>query len=243
MNYLVLFAILLAILPYLIFFIIYTRSSLRAWLAFIIGGLLWFVAALLRTPILQAILYLPFYPQPPQNIPPAALNSLIYSPWYLAISSAMAGIFEESFRFLGVTKIKFNSRNSKQIMSFGIGWGIGEAIEVYVIAMIPYLSANISDPIILIGAIERLIAITFHTSMAFFIYKCVKDKNDLYLIGAILIHFAYDYISVLIIYYVSLILGEIVVAIMTIILVYYLSRDYKKNPPTYQEEPKESAKE
>lgn len=234
LNYFILFIILLAILPYLIFFILYTKFSLNSWIAFAIGGITWFVALILRSPILQITLYLPFYPQPLETILNEELLAISYAPWYIAFSSLMAGIFEEFFRFIVVKKIKLTSRNSKQLMSLGLGWGIGEAFLIHTLTLIFYLFTNLSDPLILIGAIERLIVIAFHTAMTFFVYKCIKDNSNKWTLVAVFLHFSLDFFGVLVFFYINIILGEIVLALITIIIILYLRVDYKKNPPSYR---------
>ena len=103
-NYLIFFIILLAILPHLLFFIIYSKSGLKGWLAFVIGGLFWFIALMLRSPILQVVLYMQFSPQPIETIASEKILEVAYSPWYIAFSSVMAGVFEELFRFLGTSR-------------------------------------------------------------------------------------------------------------------------------------------
>ncbi len=232
-NYFILFVILLAILPYLIFFIIYTRSRAKAWLAFLIGGVFWFIAYLLRSPLLQIVLYLPFYPEPIETIQTQELLLVAYSPWYIAFSSSMAGLFEESFRFLAIKKIKLTSKNNIQLMSLGLGWGIGEAFVIHTLNLIPYLFTDFSNPIAILGAIERLIVIPFHTAMAFFVYKCIKEDNNVWLLGAILLHFSFDFFGIMVFYYVNVILGEIVLAVFTLVLVLYLYFNYKNKPPAY----------
>ncbi|MHA1724764.1 MAG: YhfC family glutamic-type intramembrane protease [Promethearchaeota archaeon] len=241
-NSLILIIILLAILPHFIIFVIYSRMRPRAVLVFILGGVLWLGALLLRSPLLQLVIILYFLPTPIETVPLEAINAVSISIWYVAFSSLMAGIFEEVIRFIAVKKIKLTSRDNVQLTSFGLGWGLTEAFLLHTLTLIPYLASDFSDPIAFIGAIERLIVITFHVAMTFVVYKCVKENNNLWALVAILLHFGFDFIGVLIALYVNLILAESVFAAITILIIVFLRKDYTKNPPSLMDETRREKK-
>jgi len=226
---------LLAILPHFIIFLIYSRLRLKAWLAFFIGGGSWLGALLLRSPLLQLAIILNFYPEPIESISTDAILAVSMSIWYIAFSSLMAGLFEELIRFLIIKKIKLTSKDSAQLMSFGLGWGLIEAFLLHTLALIPYLTSDIATPLVFIGVVERIIIITFHVAMTFLVYKCVKDSNNIWVLMAILIHFSLDFFGVMVAFHINIILGEIIFATITILTIFYLRVDYMKKPPSFQD--------
>lgn len=74
------------------------------------------------------------------------------------------------------------------------------------------------------GSIERLFAFVLQVSLTVIVYKSVKDNKTEILGKAMLIHFAVNFVSVLLSEYLPVVVTEIVVALMSLGVAYYAYR-------------------
>ncbi len=168
---------------------------------YILGAIGWLTALLLRLIPLQ-LTQIYFLSKLGANIldPNSILQYqnnlivLIWGPFY-------AGIFEEITRYVFYTTNK-SCRIDRKISPyiFGIGWGIGEAVFLYLTAFIKNLTvtANISFSDYLAGLIERLSAITIHISLSVIVFYAIYERKPKpSLILAIIIHFIFDFFIVI----------------------------------------------
>ena len=87
----------------------------------------------------------------------------------------------------------------KNSIFFGLGWGIGEAIIIYLPAILTLPIYSFVVPTIgqvLPGAIERNLAIILHIALTIIIVNAVTKKKK-YLYLAILLHIIVNYLSYL----------------------------------------------
>ncbi|MCS7128824.1 MAG: YhfC family intramembrane metalloprotease [Sulfolobales archaeon] len=114
------------------------------WVIAILGGSGWFLALILRIPILMAV----------------PLPEVIYG--YFA--SLMAGLFEETTRFLFLRIELVRSASIRRSIALGLGWGFIEALLIYAIpvSLAVYQYSWID---LLPGALERNSAILIHLSL------------------------------------------------------------------------------
>ncbi|MHA1469875.1 MAG: YhfC family glutamic-type intramembrane protease [Candidatus Asgardarchaeia archaeon] len=185
--------IVLAFLPWLLFFVYYSKLKGEHLKLFVIAGAGWLVALILRLPILYGTSFI--------------LDLLMY----YVMSAILAGVFEESFRYILAKKLTLDERTNGEILSFGIGWGI---FEVWVLhtsnltTLLILILMNISIPGMpvipppeqlfisgMAGVVERWIAVSFHVIATLVITKALLNKNYLWI--AIILHSVLDLIAVL----------------------------------------------
>lgn len=215
------YALLLSVIalgPILGFFIYKARFKTELWVVFIIGGVIWLLALIVRTPLLLA-------------------KSMF--PWdlvYFAYAAILAGLFEELFRYFFMKKWDKFRRSNAHIFSIGLGWGFFEAFIIYVLSIVliaVLLDLGISIPELpsytssfeffvngLAGAFERWIATLLHVSLTFIVFQALKKKLYLYL--AIVIHTIVDFMAVTIAYSTqNIVLTELAVTIFALIVAFY----------------------
>jgi uncharacterized membrane protein YhfC len=180
----------IALVPAFGFFAYLARWRRSLWISFDVGAAGWTAALLLRAPILQI------------------LGGAFFRNWIVSfgavatyisigISSLLAGLFEEGIRYGLVKKIQLFRRDSKHILSMGLGWGFGEALLIYAVNIVfaVYLKGQ-TIPIssLMLGALERNVAIALHVGLTFVIWTAVNDSR--FLLVAIGIHFLIDFVGV-----------------------------------------------
>lgn len=193
---------LIALLPGIIIFVFIARKTETMWLGAILGGIFWLAALLARTPLLLIIeLAAPL-------IPPVTL--LLYVAIALFIASLLAGLFEEGFRFLFLRWQPKFIETFKHALTFGLGWGVGEAIMVYALDVLAIaffypllIDLGITlppEPVLMInimfGALERNLAILFHVTATIFVAIAVWHRKPLYLGFAITAHFLFNFVPI-----------------------------------------------
>ncbi|RLI05165.1 hypothetical protein DRO26_02995 [Candidatus Bathyarchaeota archaeon] len=209
-------AILIALTPAFILFLYLAGTETLTWASFGMGALGWLFALLLRVVPLQ--------------IPVTYGMVLATSLAYFGYSSILAGIFEEGIRYLLMKKIGFIRLTLKHILSFGLGWGFGEAVVVYVVNIISavyFLGYKLTFMDMLPGAVERNLAIMFHTALTLLVLKALASKKFLWV--AMTIHATVDFVSLTVfrllgfpVWYVEGII--FVMTLATVIYAYMLSR-------------------
>ncbi len=130
-------------------------------------------------------------------VPQLLFSSEIASSVTLAIlfgvyASILAGLFEEGLRFFILRRRKSLRIDRKSVLSFGLGWGVGEAIILYIpaVASLPLLAdAAPSITEMILGAIERNLAILAHVSFTFIVLAAFT-RGKTFLALAILLHVA-----------------------------------------------------
>lgn len=169
-------AILVATLPFIVILGYYARLDYKKYLAFFIGGLLWVAALILRLPLL-------------------GWASMSESIWILLlIPSALAGIFEETVRFIA---LKFVETFKKNFFLFAMGWSFFEVAGMYCTNILYYLVLNQGVSFIdaLPGLIERFSATVLHLAFTIIVLKSVHNKKLLAL--AISLHAGVNLFGVL----------------------------------------------
>jgi len=175
-------AVLIALVPSLTLFIFIARKKKLMCLAFTLGSFGWIVSFYARLPILLIL--------------PRIVGSGIL---FFAITALLAGVFEEGLKFGFVKKIKYLRVDWKHALSFGLGWGIIEAIIVIttgILATFCIQGYGISSNL-LVSAVERNFAILFHVAMTFIIYKAVTSSKLSLVFIAVTIHAIVDFISMM----------------------------------------------
>lgn len=188
----VLAGIAVAIGPFIAFTVYIARGRWFLWKAFLFGWGGWLIALLIRiVPVRLPGVFL---------AGELATNTALLL-FYVAFASAMAGLFEEGMRYLFLDQRKSLRSSGKTLLSFGLGWGIGEAILIYVpsIALLPFLAEKLPSFLdILPGAIERNVAILAHIGFTFIVLRSVNGgkKSKRFLLLAMFLHFALNVASV-----------------------------------------------
>lgn len=196
-------AVMIAVTPSLVALVVLGVRSRGVLLAALIGGGGWLLALLLRTPILAAV-------------SGRGLQAAI-------AASILAGIFEESARFLLLRAlIASSSGGLKQAVGLGLGWGEAEAVLLYVVP-VALLGRGYSILDLLPGAIERNSAILIHTSLSIIVYRSLPSLRVLGL--AVAIHSAVNAVAVLLLYVLSNVwLVELAIAAIATALFFYAAR-------------------
>jgi uncharacterized membrane protein YhfC len=244
---------LIALLPGFIILVFIARKTENMWLGAFLGAWFWFVAYLARTPLLLVIeLIIPL-------VAPELL--LLYAVFALFAASLLAGVFEEGIRYLFLRWQPKFVANLKHALTFGLGWGLGEAIIIYALDVltisffypvlidmgIPLPPAHILSINIMIGALERNLAILFHVTATVFIALAVWHRKPLYVGLAILAHFLFNFIPISLFRLVLPYFMDYTTAIIVLYglftafaLLYVLLADYllqRKGKPTLEPEP------
>ena len=182
-NFDVTIAILIALAPSLLLFVYFAKKR-AMWLAFVLGGLGWLAALLLRLLPLQI---------PPSVYGPVVISNITY----LAYSTFLAGVFEEGTRYVLFRKIKRIRVDWRHVLCFGLGWGFGEALLLYAAAIVSavYLSRlQLTFLDMLPGAIERNLTVALHIGWTFIVFKALAERKFVFV--AIALHAAIDFIAV-----------------------------------------------
>jgi len=168
--------ILIALVPAFALFVYVARGKKSMWLVFCIGAVGWTVA-LVRAPILD-------------GLGEAFLRNWIRSAGTVAapyvaivVNSLFAGLFEEGIRY-GITKgIKRTRADSRHMLSFGLGWGFGEAVLIYAVAIVSavYLQGrSIPFSSLMLGAMERNITMVLHVGLTFVVLRALTSLKFLF---------------------------------------------------------------
>jgi uncharacterized membrane protein YhfC len=177
------------------------------WLSALLGGIFWFVALLARTPILLVLeLWV-------LTIPPAFYTIIIII--VIFIGAFLAGLFEEGIKYGFLKKFPNFVKTLKHTLCFGLGWGLSEALLLYVLTVLAYgflyewLLTIITLPpesslyfSFILGAFERNIAIAFHVSATILVALAIWHRRFLFALLAILSHFLLDFIPIMILRYI-----------------------------------------
>ena len=133
---------LIAIVPALSVFVYFARKEGKFWLTGIVGGSFWAVAYQARLPILIPLNLLPDF-LPWASYPLFVREAIVYS--ILLIATVCSGLFEEGIKFWFTNRRREYIETPRHVMCFGLGWGLSEAIIIYVmnavsiIVLIPLL--------------------------------------------------------------------------------------------------------
>ncbi|MCD6163946.1 MAG: YhfC family intramembrane metalloprotease [Candidatus Odinarchaeota archaeon] len=208
----------IALTPILSVFIYKAGFKANLWLVFLLGGTIWFLALIARTPLLL-------------------LHSIFPSDTiYFAYASILAGVFEESFRYFSMKKWEKFRESKTHILSMGLGWGFLEALIIYVFSIILIaVFLDLGTPISelpsytspfdffvsgLAGAFERWVATLLHVSLTFLVFQALKKRTYLYL--AITIHTVVDFVAVMASYLAqNIILTELVITAFALTVAFY----------------------
>lgn len=155
------------------------------WLAALLGGLGWFIALLLRYPVFI-----------PLTIYFGASSIIAYA------QAGLAGVFEEPVRYFIIRYFYREKRDEKIAYSIGLGWGVAEALALYVLPILVVYSTT-SFMKALPGAIERNTAILFHVSASNIILTGIKKSSIGYLAVAIVLHGLLDITAIKLLYIVG----------------------------------------
>lgn len=219
---------LMALVPAFVLFVYLARGKGAMWLVVLIGSVGWTVAYV-RVPILQWL-------------GQAFLNSWIRStgtqiaPYVtIAVNALFAGLFEEGIRYGLVKSIQRTRSDLGRIFSFGLGWGFAEALVIYALPIVLpayFGGGSISLSNLLLGAVERNMAIVIHLGLTFIIFRATT--NVAFLFAAIGTHFAVNFVglslytltgNVWVTYVITL-----VVAFILMIYLYQLKRKRTRYP-------------
>lgn len=134
---------------------------------------------------------------------------------YMLYGGLMAGIFEETARYICFKYILKKERRIQDGISYGIGQGGCEAILIvgitYISNLIVSIGINngsvsketigtlydqlvgIQSHIWLIGGVERLSAIIIQIGLSLLVFKAIKDNKKVYYLLAVLVHAVIDF--------------------------------------------------
>ena len=249
---------LIAVLPAFLIFLYIARFKGSMWLSAFMGGLFWFLALLARTPILMVLELWGLTISPAQYV--------LYVTILIFTGAFLAGLFEEGIKYGFLRKYPSYIQTVKHALCFGLGWGLCEALLLYVLTVLTYgflydwLITIITLPPesylvfnFLLGALERNIAIVFHVSATILVALAVWHNRILYALVAILAHFLFDFIPLMLLQFViyplfGAIIGGIlaeclfaILAIVILVMTYWLlKRD--GGPPESQMDAEPEAK-
>ncbi|MCD6511394.1 MAG: YhfC family intramembrane metalloprotease [Thaumarchaeota archaeon] len=209
MNPISVLVALLSVLPALLI-LAYLGSGRRRCLYYgLLGALGWALAFGMRIPLITLPISL--------LGPPLALsiNFALYT-------SFLAGLFEEFTRFAFIHSLK--PKGMREVASIGLGWGLFEALVVYLIPVMP--SMGLSTPMaLLLGAIERNSATAIHVGLSFVVTKALK--NRWLILTALLAHYLVDAIASIVLRLHGPLLAELVISLMALALLIPSILSYK----------------
>jgi len=206
--------IMIALIPCLIALIILCRTSFNYWLSAILGGSGWFIALLIRAPILAYFQNLGFHG--------------------IVMSSIMAGVFEESIRYFITWYKNLRKIDLRSSISIGLGWGLTEAVIIYALQVpVASITRGYEWTAFIPGAIERNIAIVFHLSMTLLLLVAIVRRFKLLLLIAIFLHVLLNVVGV----FTMLMLGnpwitECIIALLVLMMIVPIMIYVRKNIPS-----------
>lgn len=232
-----LFAIFItAILP-IVVMVWYKRKTNVAWRAFFVGAICFFVGALVLEQLLHALVF---------SLVPDIMSMPLLFTVYACLA---AGVFEETARFIG---LRFLCRKEKPALSTGIAYGIGhggiESILLagvsYVISLIQLSTNNLAASAVLtpgnflLGAGERIFAVTLHICLSVLIWMVVTKRLPFYFYPvSILLHACFNVSAALyqagVITNVLIVEGILVCSVS--VLVIFIYKLYQKTKPQITE--------
>lgn len=165
---------------------------------------------------------------------PALLNKLginVVEPqfwpivWYAVFLGLMAGLCEETARWIGFKILKDKAASYKSAFALGIGHGGVESVIVGVLVLVNLVFMLVFTPesmtargipdgtvqmtisqvaqfwatpwhLVLAGAFERVIAISAHLFMSVLVWKSVTQKSWLWFLLAVAFHAVLDFVAV-----------------------------------------------
>lgn len=185
----ILLGIIVAIGPFLAFAILRNRWNRTLWKAFLFGWGGWFLALIARLLPVQV---------PALFLGSSLTSDLTVALIYIAYASILAGVFEEGFRYIFLQQRSF-LRKPPALLAFGLGWGLGEALIIYVPAImtLPFMATSIPGIMgILPGALERNIAILAHLSFTMIVCRAVSSRKKSLLYLSMALHALLNIVSV-----------------------------------------------
>ncbi|MBW7571818.1 YhfC family intramembrane metalloprotease [Caproiciproducens faecalis] len=221
-----------------------------------LGAAAFFVSQIcLRIPLLQAAGTQSWF----QSF---ALNTVPY----LVMLSITAGLFEESARYLCAGCFLKKQRAFRDALAFGLGHGFCEVILltgmaqinniIYTVminngsfstiaAKLPSATAqqllsamtSATPPLIYVGILERVFAVTFHIFASVLIFKGVNEKKVRYYFFAIAAHAVLDFGSVALTRSVNVWAGEgfaFAIALAALFLILRMKPEFPKEVPYSQ---------
>nr|AIE92592.1 hypothetical protein [uncultured marine thaumarchaeote AD1000_24_H07] len=217
--------------PFLLFTFRFVGKDKDYWRSFFFGGVGWVTALTVRyVPVHIPLIIFPIR---------LAVNTFSTTIYY-AYTALAAAIFETGFRYLFLRRSKNSyleknsSFNSKHVFTFGIGWGVGEALIVYSLPMIIILlfsSDPLSSSIIFLGSLERNFAIISHLSLTLIVSSSfVRGKK--FLVLATILHFILDFVPIMTLSITeNFWITELLLALISIIMILsvYLTRSHSLN--------------
>ncbi len=219
-------------------FLGFRRSlGLRA-VPMLVGALVFLVFAMGLEQVLHLLV---LRPQPDGS------NALLpISPWlYVAYGALAAGVFEETGRFVGFTVLKRRYQGARTAVAYGIGHGGIESILVLGLTMISnlvvavvinsgmgsFLPAAVTEQLastpswmFLLGALERVLAVTVHLSLSVLVWTAVTHAGRRWLFPlAIVLHAVMDVPAVMMQAGIltSVVLTEVLTAVITVAIAGY----------------------
>jgi uncharacterized membrane protein YhfC len=206
---------LIEVLLPLVFSFFLIKRLRTSWKIWFIGALM-FLVSLVRFPLNNYLTDL---------VVSGTITNLSFWLIYL-IPSFTAGIFEETARYLGLRYLVKNE-SYRSGLTYGAGHGGIESIflvglNILTIGIIlltnpdslPQMQLNtiLATPwyLPLVGAYERVMVMTIHISLSIMVLESLRQKKIMYLLLAIIVHTAINYLSVSAVGY-SVLYAEMVV--------------------------------
>jgi len=112
----------------------------------------------------------------------------------------------------------------REVASIGLGWGLFEALVVYLIPVVPFMGF-LNPTALLLGAMERNSAIAIHVGLSFVIAKAMK--NRWLIITALLAHYLVDAMASIMLRLHGPLLAELVISLMALALLIPSILSYK----------------
>lgn len=167
-----LLSILLGTLPALGIALWRSRFDKKLWMAWVLGGVFWFLAFLLRVI--------------PLNMFTSLIGSNILA---LFVSALFAGVFETLFRmFLFIYLAKQAASSFEKVLMAGLGWGTVEALLIHIIPLSRLLLVLVDTGSLsqfsensylwLLGGYERLIVEFFHVCMFILVFYGLQETLE-----------------------------------------------------------------
>ncbi len=243
---------LMMILPVILFIVLKIKKNIPVKPVFIGAAAFFLFAIILKLPLA----YLLYYADNP------VAKEINNNPWlYYLFAGLLAGVFEESGRFIAYKTILKNDKKRITSLAYGTGHGGFESLYIgYQMLTIIALAfivnsgdtaqltqgvspeqmalmeeqirqyASVDIVYALLSVVERAVAISFHMSMSFLVFKAANDKKSLWLYPlAVILHALLDFTIVFTKFGVPMYAFEIALAVFSVtalILAYKLV--YKK---------------
>ena len=223
------------------------RKLKSSWVVVAVGSLAFVISQLIHIPILIGLQ--PAWLSEQYLSMPPIIQTLIYA----ITLGFLAGVCEESMRWLSFQLLREKGENVQTAVLLGVGHGGVESVVLvgfsvlsnFVVMVglhngwIPEMQGITNDMVVsffntpwhlpLAGAVERISALGLHIGLSLLVWQSIKNRSWIWFFGAIVVHALFDAIAVMTASFgLNTWLIELIIILMASVVVYWAVKFVKQ---------------